>query len=291
MTGIDVAHPADEVAATVAEYVALRARIEAGEATWTDLARFFTDDVVYIDPAWGRVEGIDEIRAFLDESMRGLEDWRFPIELTAIDGDDVVIRWDAGAAVGQVPVGHVDPPLRRRREVRLRGGPPQHGPRPRGPPGRRLASRPGVPTPTRHPEPQLLPPLGPRADPRVAPIPAIVMQIGAGLYERRRRMAIAAATTQAAPTAATTAGPLRPVSSSVMTAVVGAATARVVVVAVVDVVVAVVDVVVVVSSDDVVVSGTAVVVVGAAVVDVVVATAPTRRAETSRARLPSAMRA
>jgi limonene-1,2-epoxide hydrolase len=93
MTAIDVAHPADEVAATVGEYVALRARIEAGEATWTDLARFFTDDVVYIDPAWGRVEGIDEIRAFLDESMRGLEDWRFPIELTAINGDDVVVRW------------------------------------------------------------------------------------------------------------------------------------------------------------------------------------------------------
>lgn len=88
-----MAHDADEVAATVAEYVALRARIEGGEATWTDLGRFFTDDVVYIDPAWGRVEGIDEIRAFLDESMRGLEDWRFPIELTAINGDDVVIRW------------------------------------------------------------------------------------------------------------------------------------------------------------------------------------------------------
>ena len=88
-----MAHPAEEVAATVAAYVKLREQIEAGEATWTDLAQFFTDDVVYIDPAWGRVEGIAEIRAFLDESMRGLEDWRFPIELTAVDGDDVVVRW------------------------------------------------------------------------------------------------------------------------------------------------------------------------------------------------------
>lgn len=86
-------HPRDEVQATVDRYRDLRARIETGDATWTDLADFFTDDVVYIDPAWGRVEGIDELRTFLDESMRGLEDWRFPVEFTAIDGDNVVVRW------------------------------------------------------------------------------------------------------------------------------------------------------------------------------------------------------
>ena len=49
---------------------------------------------MYVDPAWGRVEGIDEIRAFLVESMRGLEDWRFPIRFTAIEGDEVVTVWD-----------------------------------------------------------------------------------------------------------------------------------------------------------------------------------------------------
>ena len=48
---------------------------------------------MYIDPAYGRVEGLDAIRVFLDESMRGLEDWRFPIEFTAVDGDNVVIKW------------------------------------------------------------------------------------------------------------------------------------------------------------------------------------------------------
>ncbi len=68
-------------------------RSHNGKADWTDLAELFTDDVVYIDPAWGRVEGIEELRIFLDESMRGLEDWRFPIEFTAIDGDRVVIKW------------------------------------------------------------------------------------------------------------------------------------------------------------------------------------------------------
>ena len=52
-------HDPAEIRATVDAYVALRARIEEGEATWLDLAEFFTDDAVYIDPAWGRIQGID----------------------------------------------------------------------------------------------------------------------------------------------------------------------------------------------------------------------------------------
>jgi ketosteroid isomerase-like protein len=88
-----ISHPVDEVRATVDAYVALRERIEQGEAHWTDLATMFTDDAVYIDPAWGRIQGIDELRTFFDESMRGLEDWSFPIEFTAIDGDTVVVKW------------------------------------------------------------------------------------------------------------------------------------------------------------------------------------------------------
>jgi ketosteroid isomerase-like protein len=87
-------HPASEVRSTADDYVALRASIEAGDSTWVDLARFFTDDAVYIDPAWGRIQGLDEIRSFLVESMRGLEDWRFPIRQVAIEGDDVVTVWD-----------------------------------------------------------------------------------------------------------------------------------------------------------------------------------------------------
>jgi limonene-1,2-epoxide hydrolase len=86
-------HPREEVEATVAEYVALREAIERGEATWPDLARFFTDDIAYIDPAWGRIDGIEEVKAFMVESMTGLEDWRFPIDFTAIDGDNVVVKW------------------------------------------------------------------------------------------------------------------------------------------------------------------------------------------------------
>ena len=86
-------HPEAEVRATVDRYVALRASIEAGERTWTDLAELFTDDAVYVDPAWGRIQGIEAIRAFFDESMRGLEDWRFPIRFVAVEGDEVVTVW------------------------------------------------------------------------------------------------------------------------------------------------------------------------------------------------------
>ena len=88
-----MSHPIDEVRATVDRYLALRASIEAGDNDWPDLADLFTDDVVYIDPAWGRIQGVDEVRAFMDESMRGLEDWNFPVEYTAIDGDTVVVKW------------------------------------------------------------------------------------------------------------------------------------------------------------------------------------------------------
>lgn len=83
----------NEVRATVDAYVALRRAIDAGESTWPDLARFYTDDAVYIDPAWGRVEGLEQMKLFFDESMRGLEDWTFPVEVAAIEGDEVLIKW------------------------------------------------------------------------------------------------------------------------------------------------------------------------------------------------------
>src|SRR3954468_15071807 len=85
--------PREEVEATVARYVDVRGRIDSGELTWTDLCQFFTDDAVFIDPAWGRVEGIDAIRTFMVDSMAGLDDWTFPVEFTAIDGDNVIIKW------------------------------------------------------------------------------------------------------------------------------------------------------------------------------------------------------
>ena len=38
---------------------------------------------------------------FLDESMRGLEDWRFPVTFAAVDGDHIVVKWDQ-----VLPSGH-----------------------------------------------------------------------------------------------------------------------------------------------------------------------------------------
>jgi len=88
-----VPHSPDEVAAAVATYRSLREAIERGEQTWPALADLFTEDAVYIDPAWGRIEGRDEIRAFMTESMTGLEGWTFPIEFIAVEGDQVVVKW------------------------------------------------------------------------------------------------------------------------------------------------------------------------------------------------------
>ena len=82
-----------EVRAALDDYLGVRDAIERGDGTWVDLARFFTDDAVYIDPAWGRIQGRAAIEAFLVESMTGLEDWRFPIDFAAVDGDMVVVKW------------------------------------------------------------------------------------------------------------------------------------------------------------------------------------------------------
>jgi hypothetical protein len=89
-----MAFPREEIQATVDRYVRVREDIDAGKGTWADLAQFFTEDAVFIDPAWGRVQGLDEMRrTVFGDAMDGFEEWKFPIEFTAIDGDNVVIKW------------------------------------------------------------------------------------------------------------------------------------------------------------------------------------------------------
>jgi ketosteroid isomerase-like protein len=85
--------PREEVERAVARYRELRRQADAGEIGWDGLCEMFTEDAVFIDPAWGRVEGLENIRQFMKESMAGLEDWKFPIEWTSIDGDKVVVKW------------------------------------------------------------------------------------------------------------------------------------------------------------------------------------------------------
>jgi limonene-1,2-epoxide hydrolase len=83
-----------EALAVYRRYIALRERIVAERRSWDELAEFFTDDAVFIDPAWGRVEGRDNIRRFMRESMTGLEDWSFPEVWTTVDGHRVVTMWE-----------------------------------------------------------------------------------------------------------------------------------------------------------------------------------------------------
>jgi hypothetical protein len=82
-----------EIRETHARFLEMRAQIERGERPWRDLCEFFTDDAYYVDPAWGRVEGIEAIRLFMDESMGGLEGWVFPTLWTVVDGHRLVSGW------------------------------------------------------------------------------------------------------------------------------------------------------------------------------------------------------
>ncbi|MFQ5699148.1 MAG: nuclear transport factor 2 family protein [Myxococcota bacterium] len=86
-------HALEEVRAAYDRLVATRDRIDAGELGWDSLAAFFTDDATFIDPAWGRIQGIAAIREFLVRSMAGLEGWSFPRVWTSIDGERVVSQW------------------------------------------------------------------------------------------------------------------------------------------------------------------------------------------------------
>src|SRR4051812_6168642 len=56
------------------------------------MATMFTDDAVFVDPAWGRVEGRDGIRDLFTTAMPGV-DFSFPIDFTAVAGDWLVVKW------------------------------------------------------------------------------------------------------------------------------------------------------------------------------------------------------
>jgi ketosteroid isomerase-like protein len=84
---------AAELATTLQHYLAYRQDVDEGKRPWSDLADFFTDDAVFIDPAWGRIEGVEQIREFLVDSMTGIEDWTFPVDRLYVDGDEVVVKF------------------------------------------------------------------------------------------------------------------------------------------------------------------------------------------------------
>lgn len=85
-----------EAVATYERFVALRNEIDAGDKPWSALADFFTEDAVYIDPAWGRIEGREAIRAFFEKSMAGLTGygWSTPENWTMASGHRLISQWD-----------------------------------------------------------------------------------------------------------------------------------------------------------------------------------------------------
>jgi len=82
-----------EALETYRAYVNQRARAQRGEVPWSSIGDFFTDDCVFIDPAWGRIEGRAKMADFFDWSIVGLEGWEFPEMWTIADGDRVVSLW------------------------------------------------------------------------------------------------------------------------------------------------------------------------------------------------------
>ena len=82
-----------EARATYARYVQARTDVEQGTKTWSELAEFFTEDAVFIDPAWGRSEGREHLAEFMGKSMQGLEDWTFPEGWTMVEGNRIVSFW------------------------------------------------------------------------------------------------------------------------------------------------------------------------------------------------------
>jgi ketosteroid isomerase-like protein len=86
-------YPRREVEEAVEQLHRIRDKASAGEIGWEALADMFTEDATYIDPAWGRFKGRDNIRRFLRDSMQGLKDWKFPTEWHVIEGNRVISRF------------------------------------------------------------------------------------------------------------------------------------------------------------------------------------------------------
>ena len=82
-----------EARAAYARYVETNGRAVRGELPWSALADCFTENGVYVDPVWGRIEGRAAITRFFEDSMAGLDGWTLPHEWAVAEGDRVVSHW------------------------------------------------------------------------------------------------------------------------------------------------------------------------------------------------------
>jgi ketosteroid isomerase-like protein len=82
-----------ELRAVLERYLAFRVDVDERRRSWPELVEFFTEDAVFVDPAWGRIQGREAIRQFLTDSMTGIEDWTFPVDRVYVDGDLVAVKY------------------------------------------------------------------------------------------------------------------------------------------------------------------------------------------------------
>lgn len=83
----------EDLTSALSRYLRYRREADAGQRPWTDMVQLFTDDAVLIDPAWGRMEGIEAIERYLAESMVGIEDWFTPVDAAFVAGDEVILKY------------------------------------------------------------------------------------------------------------------------------------------------------------------------------------------------------
>jgi len=61
--------------------------------TWDSLADNFAEDATYYDVFYGWMYGREAIRDFLRKSMKGIEDWSFPVQWSLLGEGRVVVHW------------------------------------------------------------------------------------------------------------------------------------------------------------------------------------------------------
>ena len=60
---------------------------------WESLADNFAEDATYYDVFYGWMYGREAIRKFLRDSMKGIEDWSFPVQWSVVGEGRVVVHW------------------------------------------------------------------------------------------------------------------------------------------------------------------------------------------------------
>ncbi|HZD01208.1 MAG TPA: nuclear transport factor 2 family protein [Actinomycetes bacterium] len=97
----------------------VREALEVGDADWASAA--YAPDAVYYEPANPPHEGREDIRAYLNDLLKGHRNLQFTVERMGVDGDSAIVEWtwsfrtldnrrvsgQAGASVIQVGPGGI----------------------------------------------------------------------------------------------------------------------------------------------------------------------------------------